>query len=656
MQLSNLKITLLLLFFGTMCLPSIAQQNVQDQTGARRWMDVILRGIEQDPLGPTIHARNLYHASIMMYDAWAIYDDKAETIFLGKTLQGFSCPLDEFGIPEGANVDSLSTIVMNYALYRCLDARWRNWGSKTRVVEHFEELFIELGGVESNRSIDYQGGDAVALGNYLGMKLRDYALQDGSDEDGNFEDKQYFPVNPHLYPNRPGAQNIRDVNRWQPLSNREYIQLKGGDPTLVDWNYSSITQIDVFLTPEWGLVSPFALLPEDRTEGVRDDFEAPMWLDPGTPPLLDYDTDSLLSEQYKWGFILVALWGAHMDPNDGGTVDISPGAQGSVGWLPESYEDYGKYYDFENGGTVQKGHKVNPATGKPYEKNVVPLGDYVRVIAEYWVDGINTASPPGHWIRNLNNVSDYPGYEHKWAGKGKVLDRLEWDVKTYLALCGALHDAGIAAWSVKGHYDYVRPISAIRLMGEFGQCTDPKKPHYHRNGLPLVENHIELVTKKDPLAGENGEHVNKIKIMSWRGPDYIEDARKDIAGVGWILAENWWPYQRYAFATPPFAGYVSGHSTFSLAAAEMLTMMTGDPYFPGGMSQWTAKKDDFLLFEAGPTQDITLQWATYVDAAEETCLSRIWGGIHPPCDDIQARIMGQKVAARAFKHAATFFK
>jgi len=88
----------------------------------------------------------------------------------------------------------------------------------------------------------------------------------------------------------------------------------------------------------------------------------------------------------------------------------------------------------------------------------------------------------------------------------------------------------------------------------------------------------------------------------------------------------------------------------------MLTMLTGDPYFPGGMAQWTAKKNEFLLFEDGPTQDITLQWATYVDAAEETCISRIWGGIHPSCDDIQARFMGQKVAARAFKHATALFK
>ena len=38
----------------------------------------------------------------------------------------------------------------------------------------------------------------------------------------------------------------------------------------------------------------------------------------------------------------------------------------------------------------------------------------------------------------------------------------------------------------------------------------------------------------------------------------------------WIRAANWLPYQRDTFVTPPFAGYISGHSTFSRAAAEVL--------------------------------------------------------------------------------------
>ena len=42
-----------------------------------------------------------------------------------------------------------------------------------------------------------------------------------------------------------------------------------------------------------------------------------------------------------------------------------------------------------------------------------------------------------------------------------------------------MHDAAISAWSVKGWYDYIRPISAIRYMAdEQGQSSDPNLPNY----------------------------------------------------------------------------------------------------------------------------------------------------------------------------------
>ncbi|MFT4577142.1 MAG: hypothetical protein ACI9SI_002084, partial [Polaribacter sp.] len=123
----------------------------------------------------------------------------------------------------------------------------------------------------------------------------------------------------------------------------------------------------------------------------------------------------------------------------------------------------------------------------------------------------------------------------------------------------------------------------------------------------------------------------------------------------WILAENWMPYQRPSFVTPPFAGYVSGHSTFSRAAAEVLTRITGDPYFPGGIGKFVAKKNEFLVFEEGPSQDIILQWATYRDASDQCSLSRIWGGIHPPADDIPGRLMGAQVGIDAFEFGKVFF-
>ena len=151
-------------------------------------------------------------------------------------------------------------------------------------------------------------------------------------------------------------------------------------------------------------------------------------------------------------------------------------------------------------------------------------------------------------------------------------------------------------------------------------------------------------------------HVGKIKYKAWRGPSSIKDVSTDLAGVGWILAENWWPYQRPSFVTPPFAGYVSGHSTYSRAAAEVLTAMTGSAFFPQGMSGFKVKRNEFLVFENGPSVDMTLQWASYRDAADQCGLSRIWGGIHPPQDDIPGRKLGIQVGTAAFLESRQYFR
>jgi hypothetical protein len=108
--------------------------------------------------------------------------------------------------------------------------------------------------------------------------------------------------------------------------------------------------------------------------------------------------------------------------------------------------------------------------------------------------------------------------------------------------------------------------------------------------------------------------------------------------------------------TPPFAGYVSGHSTYSRAAAEVLTLLTGDEYFPGGMGVFDAPKNEYLVFEDGPSVDMELQWAKYRDASDQASLSRLWGGIHPPIDDVPGRHLGMKIGPQAFFKAQEFFR
>ena len=50
-----------------------------------------------------------------------------------------------------------------------------------------------------------------------------------------------------------------------------------------------------------------------------------------------------------------------------------------------------------------------------------------------------------------------------------------------------------------------------------------------------------------------------------------------------------------------------------------------------------------------------MQWATYRDASDQTSLSRIWGGIHPPADDIPGRLIGEQVGREAFGFALPYF-
>ena len=147
----------------------------------------------------------------------------------------------------------------------------------------------------------------------------------------------------------------------------------------------------------------------------------------------------------------------------------------------------------------------------------------------------------------------------------------------------------------------------------------------------------------------------QIKLRAWQRPNNIGNPQIAYADVDWILAGQWWPYQRPSFVTPPFAGYVSGHSTYSRAAAEVLTALTGDPFFPGGMGEFNCPKNSFLVFEDGPSVDVTLQWATYRDASDQCSLSRIWGGIHPPADDMPGRLIGRDIGVAAYNFAAQYF-
>jgi len=235
------------------------------------------------------------------------------------------------------------------------------------------------------------------------------------------------------------------------------------------------------------------------------------------------------------------------------------------------------------------------------------LTDTHKVIAEYWADGPRSETPPGHWNALAHGISERDRHS------------LDDDVKLYFALNGALYDAGISAWDAKRVYDYVRPVSAIR----------------------------------NKYAGQ--------MVEAWGGPN---------RGTVMISGEEWLPYQALTFVTPPFAEFVSGHSTFSRSAAEVLALFTGSNKFYDGKTRVNEdfNRDgikDFLgqhiigvggnMFESTPTSVITLSWPTFQDAADEAGLSRIYGGIHFQDGDHRGRAMGAQIGPQAFQKAQAYW-
>jgi hypothetical protein len=572
---------------------------------ARAWDEALLDAIRRALPNPPVHARNLFHTSVAMWDAWAAYDPTATGYIINEK-------------DTASDVAAARNEAISYAAYRVLTSRYIKAVGADKSLSEFDDLMDTLHYPLNNNTTE--GNSPAAVGNRIAKAVLDYGANDGSNQAGGYSAPSYKSVNPPLVVNKPGA-TMADPNRWQPLQIEHMISQNGIPVT---------NGVQQNVGPQWGGVTSFGLPPGGGIGQVPP-------LDPGPPPKLgDPATDQMFKDQV----VEVIRDSSLLDPALGNTIDISPGARGN--------NDLGT-----NDGT---GHKVNPVTGQPYPPDVVNEGDFGRVMAEFWADGPNSETPPGHWNVLANLASDELAPNLRVGGKGPVVDRLQWDVKLYLALNGAVHDAAIAAWGAKGYYDDARPISWIRCMAGLGQSSDPGLPSYNAEGLPLVPGLIELVTKDTTAPGQRhaalAGHEGEIAVYSWTG--IPKDPKTEIGGVAWILAANWIPYQLPTFVTPAFPGYFSGHSTFSRAAAEVLTSFTGSEYFPGGVSGYTIKAGS-LKFEHGPTTDIRLEWATYYDAADQAGQSRLWGGIHVQVDDFTGRLVGSECGKAAWTIAQRYY-
>ena len=569
---------------------------------ARRWDEALLDAIRRALPNPPVHARNLYHLSAAMWDAWATYDPSADGVFFTEK-------------HTASDTAAARNEAISYAAYRLLSSRYLKAVGGADSLSEFDDVMDSL--CYPLTVTATKGDSPAAIGNQIAKTVMAATLNDGSNQANGYAAPDYAPVNPPLVVAKSGTTML-DPNRWQPLQLAHMISQNG---------IPIENGVQQAIAPHWGHVTSFAL-PAAGKDGVP--------IDPGPPPQLGTATD----QAYKDAAVEVIRYSSELDPASEATIDISPAAFGG--------NDLGT-----NDG---HGHAVNPATGQPYPAEVVKLGDFARALTEFWADGPRSETPPGHWNVIANAVSDELDPNLRIGGSGARIDRLQWDVKLYLALNGAVHDAAIAAWGLKGHYDSVRPISMIRYMGGLGQSSEPGGPSYDPEGLPLVPNLIEVVSSATTAPGGRhaalAGHEGEIAIRAWQGNP--ADPKTGTGGVGWILAVNWVPYQVPTFVTPSFSGYVSGHSTFSRAAAEVLTGFTGDEYFPGGSSFWTTPKGG-LKVEAGPTQDVSLEWATYYDAADQAGISRLFGGIHISADDFTGRRIGSQCGKEAWALALKYY-
>jgi hypothetical protein len=218
------------------------------------------------------------------------------------------------------------------------------------------------------------------------------------------------------------------------------------------------------------------------------------------------------------------------------------------------------------------------------------LDDRQKMIAEYWADGPHSELPPGHWTLFAEFVSRRDGHT------------FDEDVQLFFILGNAVMDASIAVWECKREFDSERPITAIRFL----------------------------------KAGK--------KILA------------TVPGLGKqvIAGEDWVPYQPATFMTPPFPEYISGHSGFSAAGAEVLRRFTGSDAF--GASVTLAAGSSRVEPGMTPASAVTLSWQTFSEAADEAGISRRYGGIHFEDGDLRARALGRLVGGAVWDKAQSYIE
>lgn len=405
-------------------------------------------------------------------------------------------------------------------------------------------------------------------------------------DDGSNQKNAYADTTGYT-PVNTDPNNVVEVDSWTPT----FVPIDSDDPDT----------LQQFLTPQWGGVTSFALAEGGELRPVAPEPFFQSYLDAS----IDMETKTVtlhglsnMATKQDLQTLKKQLFDLYKGSDMfGGVKDFLKAAKTEF--------KKGESADIDLTLDVSKaliGPIVNPAFVAQAEDIVEVssgLTEEQQVIAEFWEDGGGTSFPPGTWMTFGQFVS------------ARDDNSLGDDAKMFFALANAVMDAGIATWEAKEFYDYARPVSAIRDLGHLG------------------------------LIGEFNDDLDGHVITAYAG---------EALGVAEILATEFTTYQNpNADPSPPFAEYVSGHSSFSAAGAAVLELFTGSPDFRASV-----EIDFFLFQEDSLGSTITLQWETFDEAADEAGLSRIYGGIHFEDGDLNGRLLGEEIGVEVYEMAQTY--
>ena len=111
---------------------------------------------------PTVHARNLFHVSAAMWDAWAAYDPSASGYFVDED-------------HDASDVTAARETAMSYAAYRILGHRYENAYGQNETRADLEATMAALCYRADYVSAD--GGSPAALGNRIAATIIAFGMQ-----------------------------------------------------------------------------------------------------------------------------------------------------------------------------------------------------------------------------------------------------------------------------------------------------------------------------------------------------------------------------------------------------------------------------------------------------------------------------------------------